>query len=50
MWAKVDKAVTDQAPWVSMYNPSWIDFVSSRVKGYEWSPQWFMIIQKASIK
>jgi peptide/nickel transport system substrate-binding protein len=50
MWAKVDKAVTDQAPWVSMYNPSWLDFVSSRVKGYEWSPQWFMIIQKASIK
>jgi peptide/nickel transport system substrate-binding protein len=50
LWAKVDKAVTDQAPWVSMYNPKWIDFVSSRVKGYEWSPQWFMMIQKASIK
>ena len=33
-WASVDKAVTDQAPWVAMYNPKYIDFLSKRVKGY----------------
>jgi peptide/nickel transport system substrate-binding protein len=50
MWAKVDKAVTDQAPWVAMYNPKYIDFLSSRVKGYQFSPQWYFLIDQASVK
>ena len=33
LWAQVDKEVTDQAPWVAMYNPKFIDFLGSRVKG-----------------
>src|SRR2546430_14754934 len=33
-WQAVDKAVTDQAPWVSLFNPKYIDFLSTRVKGY----------------
>jgi peptide/nickel transport system substrate-binding protein len=49
-WAQVDKEVTDQAPWVSMYNPKYIDFLSSRVKGYQFSPQWFMLIAQTSVK
>ena len=50
MWAKVDRAVTDQAPWVSMFNPKWIDFLSSRVKGYQFSPQWYFMLDQASVK
>jgi peptide/nickel transport system substrate-binding protein len=50
MWAKVDKAVTDQAPWVSMFNPKYIDFLSSRVKGYQFSPQWYFLLAQASVK
>jgi len=50
IWAQVDKEVTDQAPWVSMYNPKYIDFLSSRVKGYQFSPQWFMLIAQTSLK
>ncbi len=49
-WAEVDKEVTDQAPWVSMYNPKYIDFLSSRVKGYQFSPQWYFLIDQASVK
>ena len=30
LWAQVDKEVTDQAPWVSMFNPKLLDFTSSR--------------------
>ncbi|MGZ6725829.1 MAG: ABC transporter substrate-binding protein [Gaiellaceae bacterium] len=48
-WAKVDKAVTDQAPWVSMYNPKYIDFLSTRVKGYQFSPQWYFLLDQASV-
>ena len=50
IWAQVDKAVTDQAPWVSMFNPKYIDFLSTRVKGYQFSPQWYFLIDQASVK
>jgi peptide/nickel transport system substrate-binding protein len=50
IWAQVDKEVTDQAPWVSMYNPKYIDFTSSRVKGYQFSPQWYFLLDQASVK
>jgi peptide/nickel transport system substrate-binding protein len=50
IWAQVDKEVTDQAPWVSMFNPKYIDFLSTRVKGYQFSPQWYFLIDQASVK
>jgi peptide/nickel transport system substrate-binding protein len=49
-WAAVDKAVTDQAPWVSMFNPKYVNFVSKRVKGFQFSPQWYFLIDQASVK
>jgi peptide/nickel transport system substrate-binding protein len=49
-WEAVDKAVTDQAPWVSMFNPKYIDFLSKRVKGYQFSPQWYFLLDQASVK
>jgi peptide/nickel transport system substrate-binding protein len=49
-WAQVDKAVTDQAPWVSMFNPKYVNFVSKRVKGFIFSPQWYFLIDQASVK
>jgi peptide/nickel transport system substrate-binding protein len=49
-WAKVDKAVTDQAPWISLFNPKYLNFVSGRVKGFVFSPQWYFLIDQASIK
>ena len=35
---QVDKATTDQAPWVSLFLPKHIDFVSSRVGNYIFDP------------
>ena len=49
-WADVDKKVTDQAPWVSMFNPKYVNFVSKRVKGFIFSPQWYFLIDQASVK
>jgi peptide/nickel transport system substrate-binding protein len=49
-WQAVDKAVTDQAPWVSMFNPKYLDFVGKRVKGYTFSPQWYFLLAQASVK
>jgi peptide/nickel transport system substrate-binding protein len=50
LWAQVDKEVTDQAPWVAMYNPKYVDILSNKVKGYQFSPQWYFLIDQASVK
>jgi peptide/nickel transport system substrate-binding protein len=50
LWAQVDHEVTNQAPWVDMYNPKQIDFLSARVHGYVWNPQLFILIDQQWIK
>jgi peptide/nickel transport system substrate-binding protein len=50
IWTQVDHAMTDQAPWVDMFNPKQIDFLSSRVQGYQWNPQWYILIDQQWLK
>jgi peptide/nickel transport system substrate-binding protein len=50
LWAQIDHEVTNQAPWVDMYNPKQIDFLSARVHGYVWNPQLFILIDQQWIK
>jgi peptide/nickel transport system substrate-binding protein len=49
-WAQVDKAVTDQAPWVAMMNQKYVNFVGKRVKGFIFSPQWYFLLDQASVQ
>jgi peptide/nickel transport system substrate-binding protein len=37
-WKDVDKATTDAAPWVALFLPRHIDFISSRVGNYIFDP------------
>src|SRR6201986_695218 len=46
LWTQIDQAETDAAPWVDMYNPKQIDFLSSNVHGYSWNPQWYILIDR----
>jgi peptide/nickel transport system substrate-binding protein len=46
IWAQVDHQMTNQAPWVDLYNPKQIDFLSKRVHGYQWNPQWYILIDQ----
>jgi peptide/nickel transport system substrate-binding protein len=50
LWATVDHEVTNQAPWVDFYNPKQIDFLSKRVQGYQWNPQWYILIDQMWLK
>jgi peptide/nickel transport system substrate-binding protein len=45
-WTKIDHEDTLAAPWVDLYNPRQIDFLSSNVHGYEWNPQWYILIDQ----
>ena len=46
LWTQVDHMDTTQAPWVDLYNPKQIDFLSSNVHGYSWNPQWYILIDR----
>jgi peptide/nickel transport system substrate-binding protein len=50
IWQKVDHEVTDQAPWVDLFNPKQIDFLSKRVGNYQWNPQWYILIDQLWVK
>jgi peptide/nickel transport system substrate-binding protein len=50
LWAQVDRAVTDQAPWVAMFTPKLLDFTSKRVKGFQFHPQWGFLLAQASVQ
>jgi peptide/nickel transport system substrate-binding protein len=50
IWQKVDHEMTDQAPWVDLYNPKQIDFLSKRVGNYQWNPQWYILIDQLWVK
>jgi ABC-type transport system substrate-binding protein/DNA-binding SARP family transcriptional activator len=38
-WQSIDRAVTDQAPWVPLINPRGVDYVGSRVGNYQRSSE-----------
>ncbi len=46
LWTTIDHEDTMQAPWVDMYNPKQIDFLAKNVHGYEWNPQWYILIDQ----
>ena len=38
LWARADRLLTDQAPWVPTIQPSWVDITSPRVGGWQYVP------------
>jgi peptide/nickel transport system substrate-binding protein len=50
MWGQVDKAVMAQAPVAPLFTPKLIDFTSSRVKNYEFSKQFYMLVDQLWVK
>ena len=50
IWTQVDHADTNQAPWVDLFNPKQIDFLAARVQGYQWNPQWYILIDQLWLK
>jgi peptide/nickel transport system substrate-binding protein len=46
MWTQIDHEDTAQAPWVDLYNPKQIDLLAKNVHGYQWNPQWYILIDQ----
>lgn len=50
LWAQIDKEVTDQAPWVPMFTPDQLSFVSKRLGNFSYSYLDRMLISKAWVQ
>jgi YVTN family beta-propeller protein len=50
LWAKVDRAIVDQAPYVWLANPIDVEFVSERVGNYQYSQQWGSLLDQLWIR
>ena len=38
LWARADRRITDQAPWIPTIQPGWVDITSRRVGGWQYVP------------
>ncbi len=50
LWAQVDRQVTDQAPEVAMLNPKTATFVSKRIGNFQYSSQWFWLVDQSWVR
>ena len=46
LWAEIDRAIVDQAPYVWLVSTSGVGFVSERVGNYQVSPQWGVLLDQ----
>ena len=50
LWAQLDQKLTDLAIWVPTVTPNEIDFLSSRVRNYQFNPAWGALIDQFWIR
>jgi peptide/nickel transport system substrate-binding protein len=50
LWARIDRELTDQAPWLFLYNPKQADFVSSRVGNFQYNLQYGILLDQLWVK
>jgi peptide/nickel transport system substrate-binding protein len=50
LWAKVDRDLTDAAPWVAFSNGVTLDVKSPRVGNYQFNPQWSTLLDQLWVR
>ena len=50
LWAQLDRKLTDLAIWVPTVTPNELDFLSSRVRNYQYNPVWGALIDQFWIR
>jgi YVTN family beta-propeller protein len=49
-WAEVDRAISDQAPYLPLVNPIGVDFVSERLGNYQYNPEWGLLLAQVWVR
>jgi peptide/nickel transport system substrate-binding protein len=50
LWAEIDRAIVDQAPYVWLVNGIAVEFVSERVGNYQYSQQWGSLLDQMWVR
>ena len=50
LWARIDRELTDEAPWLFLYNRKQADFVSSRVGNFQYNLQYGILLDQLWVK
>jgi len=50
LWARIDREIADQAPWVPVYNPRSLVMLSARVGNYQFDPYWSLLIDQLWVR
>jgi peptide/nickel transport system substrate-binding protein len=50
LWARIDRDLSDQAPWLFLYNRKQADFVSSRVRNFQYNLQYGILRDQLWVK
>jgi YVTN family beta-propeller protein len=50
LWAAIDRAIVDQAPFVWLVNPVAVEFVSERLGNYQWHLQWGGLLNQVWVR
>jgi YVTN family beta-propeller protein len=50
LWVRIDRQVVDQAPWVPLVNPKAVDVLSKRVRNYEYSSAFGVLIDQLWVR
>src|SRR5262249_12527925 len=50
LWARIDRELAGQAPWVPLCNPRAVVVLSARVGNYQFSPYWTLLIDQLWVR
>jgi YVTN family beta-propeller protein len=50
LWARIDRQLTDQSPWVSFANGVVLEVVSTRVGNYQYNPSWGTLLDQLWVR
>jgi peptide/nickel transport system substrate-binding protein len=50
LWAKIDRDITDQAPWIGYATPRKANFVGSRVGNFQFHPVWWTLLDQLWVR
>lgn len=50
LWARIDREIVDQAPWVPIYNPLSMVLLSPRVGNYQFDPDYQILIDQLWVR
>jgi peptide/nickel transport system substrate-binding protein len=50
VWAGLDRRITNEAPWLPLFTPKLVDFVSKRVGNYQFNPLWYFLVDQAWVR